>query len=77
MTLNVYFVDNDQLHGTACLIENIITGDVKLELPKTIFINEIDTFIEKSKKILLLRYENVKVNINWDKLVVYSKKEEE
>lgn len=75
MTLNVYFVDNDQLQGTACLIENIITGDVKLELPKTIFVNEIDTFIEKSKKILLLRYENVKVNINWDKLVVYSKEE--
>lgn len=67
MTLNVYFVDKDKLDCTACLIENIINGNVQLKLSTSLYLDEIKPFIEKAREILLLRYENVNININWDK----------
>lgn len=64
--LNVYFVPDKVLLGTACLIENLITNDVKLELSNNAFLHEIYAFVGKAEEILKNRYQNVLVKINWD-----------
>lgn len=64
MILNVYFTENNDL-GTAVLIENLITNEVLLELPGKIFIGKMKVFINKAVAQLKLRYDEVKVNINW------------
>lgn len=69
--LNVYFInDKEHLHGTATLIEDIITDSVTLELANDIFMDEVHTFIGKCVEILRKRYNHVDVKIHWDSLEV-------
>lgn len=67
ITLEVYFYRNEQdEEGTAVLHENLITGDIRLNLSKKLYLDEVIALINKAVDILKLRYKEVKTNINWD-----------
>ena len=66
ITLDVWFVKNAEVstQGTSCLIENLITNAVRLEIQSSAYLDETHSFIEKAKKILSYRYDNIKVKIH-------------
>ncbi len=68
ITLNVFFEEYNANYseGTAILYENLITNDVKLVLNNHLVISEYQHFINKAVNILKLRYDEVKVNINYE-----------
>lgn len=68
MTLNVYFVSDNQ-NGTANLIENLITNEVKLKIYKNLCSNEIEGLIDKALKKLKPRYSDINVKINWNTII--------
>lgn len=69
MKLKVNFRTDDDKIGTACLIENLITNEVQLDVYNKIQINELQYFVDKAIKILKLRYnEDIEVYMNWDSL---------
>lgn len=77
ITLNVYFVKHENNNGTACLIENLITDDVSLEIEGNLYLNEINSFINKAVNLLKTRYKTVSININWDSIEIEEVKDNE
>lgn len=78
ITLEVYFYRNEQdEEGTAVLHENLISGDVRLNLSTKLYLDETKALIDKAVDILKLRYEEVKTNINWDSAKLNKGREED
>jgi len=69
MIVKVNFIDERDSHGTACLVENLITNEINLDLNPRVVINEVEHFINKTIEILKPRYgEDIDVDINWKSL---------